>query len=106
MKSIGPIGRKTTGIKAVVFKAALMFIAGLVCCAAASAGEPERLRTTNLPQIRLNTMRLAPGAGSIETNGFRPSRLQLDRSGRAPIRFYDTHLMPELTERFRGMGSV
>lgn len=106
MKSIGPIGRKTTGIKTAVFKAALMFVVGLVCCAAASAGEPERLRTTNLPQMRLNTTRLAPGAGSIETSGFRPSRLQPDRSGRAPVRFYDTHLMPELRERFRGMGSV
>ena len=106
MRPINPFGRETTGIEAVVLKAASVFVIGLVCCAAASAAEPDRLRTASLPQIQMQTMRLAPGPGPVDTNGFRPARLQIDRSRPASVRFYDTHLMPELRKRFRGMGSV
>jgi len=106
LRSIRPCGRETTGIEAAFLKAVMIAIAGLVCCAAASAAEPERLRTASLPEIRMQTMRLAPGSGRAEVNGFRPAGLQIDRSRRASVRFYDTHLMPELRNQFRGMGSV
>jgi hypothetical protein len=106
VRSNVPFGRETTGIQAVVVRAASIFFVGLVCCTAASAAEPVRLRTASLPQVRLETMRLGPGASSINASGFRPSQLQIDRSTRAPRRFYDTHLMPELRDQFRGMGSV
>jgi len=102
----GPCGRETTGIQAVVLKTALVLITGLVCCAAASAAEPARLQVGSLPEVRMQTLRLAPGPGRVEANGFRPAGLQFDRPKRASVRFYDTHLMPELREQFRGMGDV
>ncbi len=105
VRSICPCGRETTGIETVVLKAAMIVVV-LLCCAAASAAEPDRLRTARLPEIRMQTMPLAPGSGRVETSGFRPAGLQIDRSRRASVRFYDTHLMPELRDQFRGMGSV
>jgi hypothetical protein len=106
VRSIGPIGRETTGTAAVVLKAAWMFLVGLVCCAAASAAEPERLRAADLPQFRLETLRPAAGSASVDVDGFRPAHLSIDRSERASVRFYDTHLMPELRDRFEGMSRV
>jgi len=106
VRSIGPVGREATGTAAVALKAALILSMGLVCVAATSAAEPERLRAVNLPQIRLETIPAAMGSAPVDTSGFRPARLRIDRSERASVRFYDTHLMPELQSRFRGMGSV
>ena len=106
LRSNSQFGRQTTGTEAVVLRAASCLVVMLACCIAVSAAEPERLRSVSLPEIRMETMRLGSGADSIETSGFRPSRLQVDRSARSPRRFYDTHLMPELRDQFRGMGSV
>jgi len=106
VRSIGPIGRETTGTSAVVLKAAWMLLVGLVCCAAVSAAEPDRLRAADLPQFRLETFRPAAGSTSVDPDGFRPAHLTIDRSARAAVRFYDTHLIPELQDRFMGMSRV
>jgi hypothetical protein len=105
VRSSGPTGCKATGTEAVVFKTVTVFLALAAYCVAGAA-EPQRLQTARLPQVRLQTARLTPVPGSTVGADFHPGSIGVVRSPRAPVRFYDTHLMPELSSQFRGMGHV
>ena len=104
--SSGHRGRRTTGHTAVVLRAVLLLLVGVAVSAGVQAGDRMNASALQLPRLRMDPTvdpRAVPAASAAVR--IRPAGAATLRLERAPTRFYDAYLMPELRSKFDSIGA-